>query len=134
LADTRSIGAGHLFLAGLALDEGDLTTARQYSEEGLRLVRDVGNRWELPRAVEGVARLAAATGRPARALRLAGAAAAMRAALGMTPHPVEQENLDRWLAPARQALSPAEQAAWAAGRALTLEEAVEEALAEESEG
>jgi hypothetical protein len=55
----------------------------------------------------------------------------MRATLGTRPRPVEQENLDRWLAPARQALGAAEQAAaWSAGQALTLEEASASALAE----
>jgi hypothetical protein len=135
LATPRSVAAGQLALAALTLDEGDLDAARRYSDEGLRLMRDLGNLVEVPRALEGMAGLAAATGRPARALRLAGAAAAIRAAVGTRPLPVEQENLDRWLTAARQALGAAEQAAaWGAGRALTLEEAIAAGLAEVRDG
>ena len=67
--------------------------------------------------------------RPARALRLAAAAAAEWTRLGATPAPVDRDWLEPALAPARQALSEAEQlVAWAEGQALTLEQTAAYAL------
>nr|MBA2449131.1 hypothetical protein [Chloroflexota bacterium] len=65
-----------------------------------------------------------------RALRLAGAAAALRAALGAIPSPAAQTLLERRLSSARQALDEdAAAMAWSEGQALSLDEAVAYALA-----
>jgi hypothetical protein len=75
------------------------------------------------------AALAAAQGAPRKAMRLAGAAASLRAHLNLPGAPSEQTSLARRLAPARQALSAEEQAtAWAAGQAMTAEQAIAYAL------
>jgi DNA-binding NarL/FixJ family response regulator len=89
-----------------------------------------GFRLGLPETLEGFARLAAAEDQPERALRLAGAAAALREAMGTPLPPFWAADLERSLEPARQALSAeAWAAAWAAGRAMPLAHAVTEALA-----
>jgi hypothetical protein len=75
---------------------------------------------------------AAGTGWAERAARLLGAAAAAREATGALLPPVEQPDHDATVQAARVALGEAAFAtAWAAGQALTLDEAVAEALAED---
>jgi predicted ATPase len=116
----------------VALARGEVATAAACYREGLALLprRWVGM-WRLA-LIEGLAKVAAAEGRPARALRLAGAAAADRARLGVTASPIDQDWLERALAPARDALSEAEAVdAYAEGEALTLAEATAYALEEE---
>ena len=66
---------------------------------------------------------------PEHAARLLGAAAALREALGIPVPASEREDHDRAVAATRTALGEtAFAAAWAAGRALPVEEAVNEAL------
>jgi tetratricopeptide (TPR) repeat protein len=145
-------------LAAIALEQGAWTAAQTYVAESLVLVQDarhdavpnLADQAEvraalaaddptrlssftaaaLPGALEIQATLAAVQGIPDCALRLAGAAAALRARLNRPLAPAEQTTLERRLAPARQALSAEEQAtAWAAGQAMTREQAIADALA-----
>ena len=82
-----------------------------------------------------MAGLAARQGQPARALRLAGAAAALRDRIDEQPWPANQATLTRRLAAAREALSAQGQAAaWADGQALTVEQAIAEALGNAQDG
>jgi tetratricopeptide (TPR) repeat protein len=120
-------------LGRVALTEGDLAQADRLFRRSLSLVR------ELPRLVtvpplllDGFAGLAAARGRAARAMRLAGAAEAGRAAAGWSLWVGEQPELDRWLAPARAARSPDEAAAaWAEGRSMDPARAAADALSDD---
>jgi hypothetical protein len=89
---------------------------------------DHGDRMLQAHYLEGVSGLASALGQHQRALRLGGAAAALREANGAPLGPAWQPLVDRWLAISRQALG--EQAAaeaWAAGRRLSLAQALAEA-------
>jgi non-specific serine/threonine protein kinase len=80
--------------------------------------------------VVGLARSAAMTGQPRRAARLLGAAEAIGAAIGATIQAGERAGFARALALARDALGePGLAAELAVGRALSLEQAVAEALA-----
>src|SRR5262249_32256146 len=118
-------------LAEVAYEQGDAVAAGALYREALAILRDLGDRTELAAVLEGVAALAAGAARLARAVRLAGAAAALRAALGARPSPTRQAEVARWLAPARRELSAAGYAAaWTAGQAMTLEQAVADALAD----
>ena len=73
--------------------------------------------------------LAVAQAQPERALRLAGAAAALREATGQPRGAAaERPRLERALARARAALGPAAPAAWQRGRRMTTEQAVAVAL------
>ena len=75
--------------------------------------------------LEFLAGLAATAQRPAAALRLGGAADALRESLGATLAPQERAKLERRLDPARATLgTDAAEAAWQAGRDLPLDEAV----------
>ena len=84
----------------------------------------------MARSLEGCARLAAAAGLAAQAVRFAGAAAALRKAAGTPSPPPERRTLDRHLAAARAALGArAAGAVWAEGQALSSAQATTEALA-----
>jgi predicted ATPase/DNA-binding SARP family transcriptional activator/DNA-binding CsgD family transcriptional regulator len=117
-------------LGGLALDEGRYAAAGAWFRESLALQRAQGLREWVPSSLADLAGLAAAEGDAARALRLAGAAERAAEEAGATLQPTERARLDRWLAGARRALGPtAAEAARAAGRDLSVDEAVTEALA-----
>jgi predicted ATPase len=118
-------------LGRVALTEGDLAQADRLFRRSLSLVLEFSRLLTVPLLLDGFAGLAAARGQAAPAMRLAGAAEAGRAAAGHSLWVGEQPELDRWLAPARAALSPDEAAAaWAEGRATELEQAVARVLSE----
>jgi DNA-binding NarL/FixJ family response regulator len=74
--------------------------------------------------------MATAVGRAEQAARLFEASAALRERHGAGLWPRERERLDRAIAPARARLSETDfAAAWAAGRALALDQAIAEAMA-----
>ncbi len=99
--------------------------AREALIESLRLNGELGDRTALAFVLEFLASLAAAAQRAEAALRLGGAAEALRESLGATLAPQERAKLERRLDPARVALgADAAGAAWQAGRDLSLDEAV----------
>jgi predicted ATPase/DNA-binding CsgD family transcriptional regulator len=113
------------------LDLGELAAARTALAEGFPVSTDVGDRWILQIGLGGFAGLAAKTGRPRLALRLAGAGDAYRDANKFSlPEPIG-EIVDRWLAPARARAGRAAGRLLAEGRRLSPEEAVGLALANE---
>jgi predicted ATPase/DNA-binding CsgD family transcriptional regulator len=113
------------------LELGELSAARAALAEGFPVSIDVGDRWVVQIGLGGFAGLAAKTGRPRLALRLAGAAAAYRDANEFSmPVPIE-EIVDRWLASARAKAGPAAGRLLAEGRQLNPEEAVGLVLANE---
>ena len=118
------------WLAVVAYEQGASAAARGHWREALRLRRAAGDRAQSADSLEGFAGLAVIDGDPVRALRLAGAAAAVRRAIGLRVGTPERARLARWLAPARDALGPAAAAAVAEGEAMLLEQAVAYALAE----
>ena len=112
---------------------GDYARARALFEESLALCRELGEQQGIAANLEGLARLAPAPGTTpailAHAVCLFGAAAALRAAIGM-PLPLnEREGYERATTAVRAAVGEAAWAtAWAEGQALTLEQAVSLAL------
>ncbi|OGG46571.1 MAG: hypothetical protein A3F84_18045 [Candidatus Handelsmanbacteria bacterium RIFCSPLOWO2_12_FULL_64_10] len=118
-------------LGDLAYKQGDYAAARSLYKEGLEIVRELGDRQEIATSIEAFAGLAAAQGEPGRALRLTGAAAALREVISVPLSSADQSRMERWLEPARQALSEeARAAAWAEGRTMTQEQAIAYALRE----
>jgi predicted ATPase/DNA-binding XRE family transcriptional regulator len=98
--------------------------ARRLLDEALALAERLGSEAALAYTLEGYAILATATNRPDQAVRLAGAAAALRASLEHPISPGEQVVLERWLGLARAALGEEASAlAWQAGQALSAEQA-----------
>jgi len=85
---------------------------------------DVGDRWIVQIALSGFAGVAAKTGRPRLALRLAGAVEAYQDVNKFSmPVPIA-EIVDRWLAPARAKAGSTAGRLLAEGRRLSPEEAV----------
>jgi non-specific serine/threonine protein kinase len=113
------------------LDLGELSAARTTMAASFPEIMDVGDRWIIQIGLSGFIGLAAKTGRPRLALRLAGAADAYRDVNEFSlPEPIG-EIVDRWLAPARAKAGRAADRLLAEGRRLSPEEAVGLVLANE---
>lgn len=116
-------------LGDVARYQGDLGQAIILYKQSLTLYRAMGNRQDAGECLEGLAAVAGAQGQPHYAARLLGAAAALRAAMHIPLPVVDRAAHDRIVAAARTALGDdAFAAAWAAGQALPLEQAIDEAL------
>ena len=112
-------------------EQGDLAQARVLLTESLTLERQLGAAWLILVTVEEWAALALAEEDAGRAARLAGAAQAGREAASTALPPEQRDTHERTLAGARAALGEeAFTAAWDAGRAMSLDEAVAYALGE----
>jgi non-specific serine/threonine protein kinase len=126
------------FGAGLALanrgrvarDRGDYRQAAVMLTEALTLHWDDGDRGRTARCLNGLGIIAALAGRSERAARLCGAAEALRETIG-APVPRFRGQHERAMGLARAALGEqAFAAAWAAGRQLSPQDAVNEARSE----
>jgi predicted ATPase/class 3 adenylate cyclase len=120
-------------LGRLALARGEAGSARADLQEGLELRRAMGHQAGIAAGLEGLAAVAVCGRQPGRAARLLGAATALRQAIGAPLPPVDRPDCEATAQAARAALGEAAfAAAWAAGEALTPEEAVAEALADDA--
>src|SRR5580700_4298040 len=130
--DLEPLGARARQMLGFPLlDLGELAAARAALAEGFPVCMDVGDRWVVQIGLAGFAGLAAKTGRPRLALRLAGAGDAYRDANEFSmPEPIA-EIVGRWLAPARAKAGRAAERLVADGRRLSPEQAVDLVLASE---
>jgi predicted ATPase/DNA-binding CsgD family transcriptional regulator len=119
-------------LAGLgrvAMDLGATGQARQHLAGSLRLSQATGARIGVARGLEAFAALAIREHRPELAVQLIAAASALRDSAGLPPLPGARA--DRYLAPAQRLGAAAVARLWARGLALSSEDAVELALAQE---
>ncbi len=113
-------------LSCVALIDQNQTDARDLLDEALALSERLGSEAAMAYTLEGYAIMAAAMNQPEQAVRLAGAAAALRASLEHPISPGEQVVLERWLVPARACLGEAAMVqAWKAGQALSTEHAIQ---------
>jgi predicted ATPase/DNA-binding CsgD family transcriptional regulator len=123
--------AGHLGMA--ARVRGDLETARPLLIEGLRRLAAYGARVELIPVLEGLAGLAVDGGDAPRAATLFGAASVLREFTGVGDTPATGTASRRDLGRVRDALRlPVLAAAWARGRAMTLDEVLLYAAADDA--
>jgi hypothetical protein len=119
-------------LGRVFLLQGQVALARSSFQQSLRIRRELGFPQGIAAGLESWARLAAAERDPEGAVRLIGAAEALRKKITMPLPPIEQPEQTQVLEAARASLG--EQgfaAAWEAGRAMTWEQAVASALQEE---
>ena len=137
LAITREIGdrskeVWHLSdLGQISRLEGDLVEARALCVQSLTLASRLGEITDITYTVEERAALAMAENAPPRAARLAGAAQAAREGISAILPPKQRRTHEKTVAAARAALGEdAFTDAWNAGRAMTMEQAVEYALSE----
>jgi len=126
----RWIASALTNLGWLALRQGDYEQVRALYAESLPLLWTVGDKVLITAALLDLAIVAAAQDQPERAARLLGALEAQAAATGEHFWPDERAEFDRAVAATCTQLDEATfAAAWAAGRALTFEQAIAEALA-----
>lgn len=113
----------------VALQRGNCKRAMALYEESLVQLRELGDRRRVADPLEGLAKIACTQGKPERAARLFGAAEALREAIGNPLLRIECADHDRDVAAVREGLElETFAAAWAQGRAMTLEQAIAYAL------
>jgi predicted ATPase len=121
-------------LGSLAREQGDYERAHFLYRESITIFQKLDHKRGMARLLECFAWSAAAQTQAERALRLAGAAAALRQNIGVPLTPAEQAKLEAGLEPARQAVSnSAGVTAWLEGWDLPIEKAMEEVLSGEAE-
>ncbi len=127
LGDKRGIASALRNLGVIAWHLSDRAQAAAFLKESLALRKAQANRSGIAECVEDLARLAP---HAEQAARLLGAAAALRDAIGAPLPPSDQADHDRSVATLRGTLGAhAFKIAWDLGRAMTPDQAIEEALA-----
>lgn len=117
-------------LGHLERQTGDLSRARSIYRETIRGWQDLGNRPAIANQLECFGFLDIADEQPRRAAKLFGAAEALRERIRSTMADFERLEYDESLAALRSNLADTEfNALWAAGRSLTMEQAIEIAFA-----
>jgi tetratricopeptide (TPR) repeat protein len=135
-ADREAISRALLLLGLVSQTEGDSATARSLLRRSLRLCQELAwgrepLEWhpEAPEQLEALAAVDQAQGQLLRAARLLGAASTLRETHGPPVPPIDRADWEQQVAAVRVALGEeAFAAAWAAGRAMSLEEALAFAL------
>jgi non-specific serine/threonine protein kinase len=113
-------------LAHLALQQGEWAASAGWYRQSLAIWRELQDTLNIAAILEGLAWPISALGQAEHAARLFGAAEALRTVVGTAIFPHWQADHDRAEADARAALgAEAFAAAWAAGRALTFEQAID---------
>jgi predicted ATPase/DNA-binding CsgD family transcriptional regulator/Tfp pilus assembly protein PilF len=135
LGDTPGLALSLAKLGEVLASTGDLAAAHRMLSESLSLQRDLGDRPGIAFVLERFAITAAASAQPERALRLAGAADALREAIGKPLASAARDSLERSLASARRGRSAeVGAAAWSDGRATPMEQAISLALSAPGQG
>jgi hypothetical protein len=109
-----------------------ITRGRAHTiEEALPLFREAAEPWSITQCLQGLAAVACDQDDARRAAQLLGAVEALREAIGSPLFPLERADYDRTSAAVRAQLDAATfAAAWEAGRAMSLEQAITYALVE----
>ncbi|HEX9438952.1 MAG TPA: tetratricopeptide repeat protein, partial [Roseiflexaceae bacterium] len=116
-------------LGYVALRLGDTAQAQTHFWHSLDLFRELGIARGVAEGLAGLAAVAAIEGQPERAARLWGAAEALHETIGTPTWPADGIEHDRYQKIVRTQLDERTfAAAWAAGRALTPEQVIAEAL------
>jgi non-specific serine/threonine protein kinase len=114
----------------LAWRRGDRAGASSLLAEGTRLGRDLGSQLAVVNSLTTLATVAIADAKPERAARLLGAVEATREKICAPIQPIERPTFDAMIAEMCGALGESKfDAGWEAGRSVSLDEAITEALA-----
>ena len=129
LGDQHFAARSVLYLGYAALLQGDPAAALSSVRESLISFWELEDVWGSTEALEAMAAIAAHRDGGTRALRIAGAADALRETVNMRPFPADHALLERSLARLRPDVDDVAWAAsWEAGQAMSLDETVDEAL------
>ena len=131
LRDSRGTAVLYHTAAYAALGLGNVESSLEYFRNSMILADEVGDRQGIGWTLTGFAEVACDKHQPLRAARLFGAAEALLQSLGIPPteHAVDREMYARSVAATRSMLSSTSfDQAWAHGRALTVQQALDYAL------
>ncbi len=118
-----------LYLGHVAREQGFFDQALAYYHAGLTYSRELGDKMRIARGLEAIATVIWTQAQPESAVRLLGAADNLRDELGSVLHPLERPAIDRTLESLHLVMDEADfYGAWEDGRALTQEQAIQEAL------
>jgi predicted ATPase/class 3 adenylate cyclase len=133
--DRPGAAAAGAALGDAALAAGDHARAGKALSEALLLAFELAQRLSVASCLESLARLAHAQAEPVKAARLLGVADALREEMGTPRPPAERREIGTLTDALQQTTGDdAFRAAWDAGRAMALEEAVGYALEEGGDG
>ena len=133
LGDEWGTSVSRLNLGILAIEQGDLARSEMLLLGALRAFVRLGDEDATTECLDSLAGGAGARGEWARAATLFGAAEAAREELGTPIRPVDRERYERFVATSQRGQDEkAWTAAWSAGRAMSLRQAIEGALSPES--
>jgi predicted ATPase/DNA-binding CsgD family transcriptional regulator len=131
LGDSLGLALSLAKLGEVVGTQGDIRRAHQLLGESVALQRELGDVYSMAFGLERFAIVAATHGQAQRALQLAGAASAVREAIGTPLGAAAQAAFEARFAPARASVrQDLAEAAWARGRAMSMDAAVSFALAE----
>ncbi|HZW72717.1 MAG TPA: tetratricopeptide repeat protein, partial [Caldimonas sp.] len=132
LGDRWGIAGSLTNLGTTTFEQGDHASAHALLTESLAIRRELADRIGIVQSFEALAALAFATDRARTGARLRGQAARLREEIGAPLAPWEQLRRERQVAAGRASLGDdaAFDRAWQEGRAMTLEQAIDEALQE----
>jgi len=134
MGDEPFIANALTHLGTVALRMGDYPQSAALYQQSLALNREQGNKDGIVEDLAGLAEVASLLGQPERAARLFGAVEALREVSGIRLSPLRRAGYDRTAEGIRAHLDEATFAqAWEKGRAMPLEQAIEEALATQDE-
>ena len=120
-------------LGAVSLHHGKHTEAAMLAREALVQQRKLGHKRNISATLGVLVGVGMAEGKPQRAARLLGAAEALRDTAGVLVGRADRAEHDRQVASVRGAMDKDTfESAWAEGRAMTLEQAIEYALAVEA--
>jgi predicted ATPase/DNA-binding SARP family transcriptional activator len=109
--------------------QGNYASAYSSYKESLTILRELGDKYGVVCSLEAIAGVAAILHQPDRTARLLGAAESLRETIGAHRQRSEHNRYDRMLTTAQALMDEtAFAAAWAAGRAMTMEQAIAYAL------
>ncbi len=125
LAMPLPLGTALFALSLACIESGDLIAAREAVAENVPIRRDFGDVGGLAVSIEVLAMIAAESGDPEKAVRLAAAAVTLREQASFALPPSQAEQLERHLGPAREKLGHRTADLWAQGRGMSLDEALD---------
>ncbi len=129
LGDQHYAARSVLYLGYAALLRGESAGALSSIRESLITFWELEDVWGVTEALEGLAAIAADRDGGTRAIRIAGAADRLRETVNTRPFPADHAVLERSLERLRPTIDdPTWTASWEAGRAMSLDEIVDEAL------
>jgi non-specific serine/threonine protein kinase len=133
LGDKRGISMSLNNMGEVAQQQEDYRRAAALYAESLSIRKELGDRLFIVSSLHNLAEVACSRKNYERGARLFGAAEALREMVGAPLPNAKRANFDRYIEEARDTLGRADlKAAWAEGRVMSLDQAIEYALAHDS--